>query len=412
MMLLKKKKQETRNLVKRELSDLAENALPFSDLYGQRLLLSFRYACRKSLQKLCNSSFINIYFFCLLLVSVSGFTVILPILIQDLDIPQSSSVWPATAFSLAIAASLLFFGRLGDMYGGYPVYVAGMTWLALWSIVAGFSIGPLMLNFCRALQGLGAAAYLPNGVMLMGSIYRPGPRKNLVFSIYGMSAVIGFFVGIFFAGVVGQYARWGWYFWIGSFLAAITAVSSFVAIPSDSPSRRRNGVEMDWLGAALIVCGLTLIIYAITDSSHSPHGWRTPYIPALLIVGCLLIGAAVYVEGWVAKLPLLPFDVFAVKSMKPLTIALLLNYGTLGIYLLYVTQYMEMFMQASPLQVVAWYLPMILGGLILSTAGGFVLHLIPGKALLVFSGAGWIGALLLFALAPLGANYWAYTFPR
>ncbi len=55
---------------------------------------------------------------------------------------------------------------------------------------------------------------------------------------------------------------------------------------------------------------------------------------------------------------------------------------------------------------------MILGGLILSTLGGFVLHLIPGRALLIFSGGGWIGALLLFALAPLGANYWAFTFPR
>lgn len=344
--------------------------------------------------------------------SVSGFTVILPTVIHELDIPQASSVWPATAFSLAIAATLLFFGRLGDICGGFPVYVAGMTWLALWSIIAGFSIGPLMLNFCRALQGLGAAAYLSNGVLLMGSIYRPGPRKNLVFSTYGMSAVAGFFVGIFFAGVVGQYSRWGWYFWIGSFLAAITAVSSFFSIPSDSAVRRKNGIKMDWLGSALIASGLTLTVYAITDSSHSPQGWRTPYIPTLLVVGCLLLGAAVYVEGWVAKLPLLPFDVFAVKSMKPLTIALLLNYGTLGIYLLYVTQYMQMFMAASPLQVVAWYTPMILGGLILSTAGGFVLHLIPGQALLVVSGAGWIGALLLFALAPLGANYWAFTFPR
>jgi Major Facilitator Superfamily len=116
---------------------------------------------------------------------VSGFTVILPTLIEELDIPQASVVWPATAFSLAIASTLLFFGRLGDIYGGFPVYVFGMTWLAAWSIIAGFSIGPLMLNFCRALQGLGAAAYLPNGVLLLGSIYRPGPRKNLVFSIYG-----------------------------------------------------------------------------------------------------------------------------------------------------------------------------------------------------------------------------------
>ncbi len=353
---------------------------------------------------MCMAQIITEYF-------VSGFTVILPTLTRELNIPQASSVWPATAFSLAIASTLLFFGRLGDMYGGYPVYVGGMAWLAVWSLIAGFSTSPLMLDFCRALQGLGAAAYLPNGVLLMGSIYRPGPRKNLVFSIYGAAAVAGFFVGIFFAGVVGQYTRWGWYFWIGVVLAVITAVTSFFSIPSDSAARRKNGIQMDWLGSVLIVSGLTLTVYAITDSSHAPHGWRTPYIPTLLVVGCLLIGAAVYVEGWLAKLPLLPFDVFAVPSMKPLTLALLLNYGTLGIYLLYVTQYMQTFMGASPLQVVAWYIPMIVGGLILSTAGGFVLHLIPGKALLIFSGAGWIGALLLFALAPLGANYWAFTFP-
>jgi MFS family permease len=285
---------------------------------------------------------------------VSGFTVILPTLVQDLNIPQSSSVWPATAFSLAIASALLLFGRLGDMYGSYPIYVSGMAWLSAWSIIAGFSTRPLMLDFCRALQGLGAAAYLSNGVSLLGNIYRPGPRNNLVFSLLGASAVVGFFVGIFVAGVVGQYTRWGWYFWIGAGLSAITAVTSYFSIPSDSAMRRKNEIKMDWLGSALIVSGLTLTVYAITDSSHSPSGWRTPYIPTLLIVGCFLLGAAVYVEGWQAKLPLLPFDVFAVPSMKPLAVSLLLTYGTLGIYLLYVTQYMVLFMNASPLQVVAW----------------------------------------------------------
>lgn len=296
---------------------------------------------------ICTSQIITEYFF-------SGFTVILPTLIEDLDIPQSTSIWPATAFSLAIAATLLFFGRLGDMYGGLLVYVAGMIWLALWSIVAGFSISPLMLEFCRVLQGLGAAAYLPNGILLMGSIYRPGPRKNLVFSIYGAAAVFGFFLGIFVAGVVGQYGHWEWYFWVGGIMAAITVGSSISSIPSDRAQRKKNGVKMDWLGAALIVSGLTLTVYAITDSSHSLHGWRTPYIPTLLTVGCLLLAAAVYVEGWIASLPLLPFDVFAVKSMKALTIALFLVFGTLGIYLLWATQYMDLFMAASPLKVAVW----------------------------------------------------------
>jgi MFS family permease len=342
---------------------------------------------------------------------VSGFNVIIPTLIKVLNIPQAESVWPASAFSLVIASTLLVFGRFADMYGGFVVFISGLAWLAVWSLIAGFSINPLMLDFCRALQGLGAAAYLPAGVMLLGSMYRPGPRKNLVFSLYGTCAVIGFFFGIFFAGVVGQYLHWGWYFWIGAAFTATTTVTSYFAIPSDSTEMRKNGVKMDWAGAALIVSGLVLVVFAITDSSHAPNGWKTPYVPTLLVVGVLLLGGAVYVEGWVAEMPLLPPDIFAVKSMAAVNIGLLFSYGVLGIYLLYGTQYFQNIMGATPLQVVAWYVPMILGGLTLSTIGGFVLHLVPGRALLIFSGFGWIGASLLLALVPVGGNYWAYIFP-
>lgn len=168
---------------------------------------------------------------------VSGFTVLLPTLIQQLAIPQTASVWPATAFSLVIASTLLVFGRIGDIKGGYPVFMTGLSWLLLWSIIAGFSVNPVMLNICRALQGFGPAASLPTGVMLIGSLYRPGPRKNLVFAIYGTSAVFGFFGGIVVAGVVGQYLRWGYFFWIGGILTAITLATSYFSIPHARPER-------------------------------------------------------------------------------------------------------------------------------------------------------------------------------
>ncbi|KAI9699129.1 MAG: hypothetical protein M1836_003318 [Candelina mexicana] len=72
---------------------------------------------------------------------------------------------------------------------------------------------------------------------------------------------------------------------------------------------------------------------------------------------------------------------------------------------------MENILGGTPLQIVAWFVPMCLGGIIISTVGGFVLHLIPGTGLLILSGIGWILAPLLFAIAPVGANYWAYVFP-
>lgn len=68
-------------------------------------------------------------------------------------------------------------------------------------------------------------------------------------------------------------------------------------------------------------------------------------------------------------------------------------------------------MSASPLQVVAWYVPLGLAGLILSVIEGFVLHLVPGRLLLIISGLGAVGSQLLIALIPSGGGYWPWVFP-
>ncbi|THY24321.1 putative MFS multidrug transporter [Aureobasidium pullulans] len=350
------------------------------------------------------SQFLTEYF-------VSGFVVILPTLIKELAIPQASSVWPATAFSLVIASTLLIFGRLGDMWGAYPVFLGGLAWLIVWSVIAGFSVNPLMLDLCRALQGLGAAAFLPTGVQLLGSLYRPGPRKNLVFAIYGTSAVFGFFGGIVIAGIVGQFLRWGFYFWVGGMLAAVTLVSSVSFLPKPSIIRE-SSVKMDYAGAATITTGLVLTVLAITQSAHASSGWKTPYIIVCFILGIASLLAAAYVEVRITAYPLLPSSIFTTSCMTPLLGALFLLYGTWGIYSVYGTLYFQNIMSATPLQVVAWYTPLGVAGLLISVLEGFILHLVPGRILLIISGLGAVGSQLLLALIPLsGGNYWAWIFP-
>ena len=297
------------------------------------------------------------------------------------------------------------------MYGGYAVFIAGLVWFTIWSIIGGFSQNNLMLDFCRALQGLGPAAFLPSGVMLIGSTYRPGPRKNLVFSVYGAAAPLGFFIGIFIAGVTGNFLQFGWYFWIGAMIVSTTIMAAIFAIPNDSEERKAMGIQMDWLGSIVIVSGLILVIFAITDASHAPDGWKTPYIYVTLILGALLLGISLYVEGWVATNPLLPFDLFKVPHLPALCVALFFSDGVLGIFLLYATLYMQNVMGASPLQVAAWYVPMCAGGCMISIVGGYILHLLPGTVLMLIGGGAWVGNSLLFALAPEGAEYWAFVFP-
>ncbi|KAL4996453.1 major facilitator superfamily domain-containing protein [Aspergillus recurvatus] len=342
---------------------------------------------------------------------ISGSNVLLPTLIEELDFPAASAIWPSTSLSLAVTSTLLIFGRLTDMFGGYTIYIAGAGWLTISSILCGVSQSWLMLVICRALQGLGLAAFLPSGVMILGKTYRPGPRKNFVFSLYGACAALGFFIGIFFSGLCSQYLTWRWYFFIGAILSAITTLSSIFYIPRDFKETRGHGATMDWAGCALSVSGSVLFVFAIAHSSYAPQGWRTPYIPVCFVLGVLLLAALTYVEGWVVKNPLLPGDIFAVKYMKPLAIALLFLYGSLGVFLLYAVLYMSDFMGATPFQMVAWTVPMAVGGLILSCVGGLIFHLVSGTLLLMISCLGYFGSGLFFAVVPQGGNYWAFVFP-
>lgn len=126
---------------------------------------------------------------------VSGFDLLLPAVSDDLNIPADSQTWPASSFSLVVACFLLAFGRVTDMVGGKVVYLFGLGWLLVWSVVCAVAVDETMLNVARAMQGFGPAAFIPSTISLMGKTYAPGRRKNIVFSLYGFSAVAGFMIG-------------------------------------------------------------------------------------------------------------------------------------------------------------------------------------------------------------------------
>lgn len=302
---------------------------------------------------------------------------------------------------------LLPMGRLADIYGGHLVFVGGLLWFSLWALITGFSKNYTMLIICRAMQGLGPAAYLPGGVMLMGKLYPPGQRKNLIFALYGAFGPLGFFSGILAGGLTVEYLSWPWYFWVGAVMLGIISGVSILAVPFDYRDRCR-GDTMDWLGTATIVPGLVMVSYALTDSPHTGDSWFTAYI---VIIGMLLLMSAWYVETRRAASPLLPSTLFAPKYIKPLLLANFMSFGSFGLFLFYSSLYIELVLHKSPLTTAMWYIPMIVGGLAIGVVGGFTLHFLPGRVLLVISSLANTVCMLLFALMPEGANYWAWVFP-
>lgn len=265
---------------------------------------------------------------------VSGFNIVLPTIATELGIADSQRTWPSEVINLTTAALLMPFARLCDQYGGRIIFLGGHAWLAIWSLVSGFSQSPIMLIVCRAMQGIGASAFMPAGLALLAETYRPGPRKNLVFSIYGAMACVGFYIGIFVGAVTGQFLTWRWYIYIGTILVFLNTVIGWFVIPKNL-REIDNSVRMDWLGVVTIVPGIILVVFALTDGSHAEQGWKTPYIIVTFVLGVLLLCVATYIEGWVAAQPLLPAELFRPKYMKRLSVSMFCCYGVFGLFLFY-----------------------------------------------------------------------------
>ncbi|KAG6149577.1 hypothetical protein E4U37_006745 [Claviceps purpurea] len=350
--------------------------------------------------------------------AIGGFNIVLPPIADALNIPASSRTWPAGVTNLTTAALLQPFARLCDLYGGRAVFLSGQIWLLIWSVISGFSQNTTMLITCRAMQGIGSAAFLPAGLAILSQMYRPGPRKNLVFAIYGAFACVGFYFGIFVGALTTEYLDWRWYFWVGAVIGVVIVISGFISIPRNLGDVNPEA-KMDWLGVITIVPGLVLVVFAFTDGGHAPNGWRTPYIYVTLILGVMFLAAAVYVQGWVSSQPLLPPALFKAKYMKRLMAALFLSYGVFGLFLFYSSFYIETVMHIKPILTAAWFTPLAVGGMILAIGGGLVLHIIPNKVLMIISCSGFILSVLFFAIIPdpdtsgksTSFIYWAYIFP-
>ena len=98
--------------------------------------------------------------------------------------------WLIAGYSLTIGSFILISGRLGDMFGYKRMLIIGFSWFSLWSMVAGLAVysNHVLFVFARVLQGIGPAITLPNGLALLGATYRPGPRKDMIFAIFGATA--------------------------------------------------------------------------------------------------------------------------------------------------------------------------------------------------------------------------------
>ncbi|MFF0225692.1 MFS transporter [Streptomyces sp. NPDC004629] len=322
--------------------------------------------------------------------------VALPRIGRDLNVDLAALQWTVNAYMVTLAGLILLGGSLGDRYGRRKIFVIGVVWFALASLLCGLAPSAGVLVGARALQGIGGALLTPGSLALIQASFHPDDRARAV-GLWSGFGGIGAAVGPFLGGWLVDGPGWRWVFLLNVPLALLCAPIAVRHVPESGGREFRPGgavaggavavaggavaggrgtagdavgVEdggpgggpgggsggalgrFDVLGAALGALALALVTYALIEARQGS------LVVALTAVAGIAAGVAfVYVEKRHPD-PMMPLDIFASRQFTVVNLVTLCVYAAFGGFF---------FLTALQLQVVAGYSPLRAGTALLPT---------------------------------------------
>ncbi len=193
--------------------------------------------------------------------------------VADLDTTVEQVQLAITAYMLVMASTMLLGGKLGDIWGRRRAFRIGLVVFALGSGLTAIapSVGVLLFGW-SLIEGLGAAILVPALAALIASNYE-GKRRATAYAIVGAVAGAGAAAGPLIGGAVTS--AWTW----RAVFAGEVVIAAFVLFASSQikDAAREKAGSLDWVGAALSIAGLFLIVFGVLQSSV--WGWILPRNP-------------------------------------------------------------------------------------------------------------------------------------
>lgn len=243
--------------------------------------------------------------------------VAIPSLVTDLHASLDQAVWVVNSYLLVFTALLIVASRLGDIFGPRRLFVGGLAVFALASALCGAAQSPGQLIAARVLQGIGAAALAPQGMVVIQSIF-PRERMGAAFGVFssmtGLAAVGGPTVG----GALTTYVNWRWVFFVNLPIAAAGIALAFLYVPNIRTGRRHR---LDPVGILLASLGLSAVVFGLIEGQR--YSWaevgRGITIPEIIATGVVLLAAFVLWERRRPE-PLMPLRLFADRTFSVMVV--------------------------------------------------------------------------------------------
>lgn len=356
----------------------------------------------------------------------------LPGIGADLRANVTGLQWVVDAYTLAFAVLMLSAGALGDRFGARRLYAAGIVLFALASLACGLALDAAMLVAARALQGVGAAAMLPNSLALLNQSYGHDPRlRARAVGLWTAAGAISIAAGPVAGGLLIAAFGWRSIFLVNLPICAAGFLATLLWIPQPESAPRQGAQPgpgpaaaapadasprgIDLTGQCLAVVALTAFVAAVIE--WRPLGLGHPFVAGGFLLALIGASAFIAVESRIAA-PMLPLSLFRKRSFSVAVLfGICVNLTYYGMVFV-LSLYLQRVRGYTPLQAGLAFLPLTGGFLLSNVASGWVVGRfgvrVPMIAGAITAGLGYgllhcvdaatplIGLLLPFLLIPSG----------
>ncbi|HBB39748.1 MAG TPA: MFS transporter [Candidatus Aquiluna sp.] len=304
----------------------------------------------------------------------------------------SLQAWATTAYLITSTMSTPIYGKLGDIFGRRPLFIAAIAIFIAGSATAGLANTMVELAGYRALQGLGAGGLFSLALTIVADIVPPKERakyQGMFLAVFGTSSVLGPVIGGALAGSGELLFIEGWR-WIFLMNLPIGAVSLFMVVTFLHVPHTPRPQKIDWWGAVTIV--LAVVPLLLVAEQGREWGWGSPLSIAMYATGLFGIVSFILIEKRMGSAALIPLAIFKEPTFARTQImGFIIGIGMFG-GMIVLPLIIQVVYGASPTEAGFLMLPMVAGmmtatitsGRIMSSTGKYRIFFNTGTAVMFF----------------------------
>ncbi len=336
--------------------------------------------------------------------NLSVANVALPSIGKSFDSSQTMLDLIAVGYSLGLAASVLWFGALGDRYGRKLMIVLGMSLAIPASLVAGFAPSDTVLLGARIVGGLSAGLAYPTTLALITALWSGAARTR---SIALWSALGGGIaaLGPLLSGFLLERFTWGSVFLVTIPLALVALYMAWRHVPAHVHESTEAVDNLGGVLSAVMIGALVIGLNFITAPGMQALALSLFAVAAVMLVLFVLRQRRV-------RNPLYDLKIASRRTFWVAAMAGIIVFGSLMGVAFINQQYLQNVQGYSTLQAGAAILPAVVFMVLVAPRSAKLVQDLGSRATLLlgqaFLAAAFVGMLLLWGET---TPYWLVGVP-